>query len=81
MSSVKIKPTSPKLKVLNPQTNLHIKNDGEQIVLNKYWRRLIKAGDVEIVKAQVEEPKQEEVKAETKKNKTSQTNKIQETEE
>ena len=49
--SVKIKPREG-LKVFNPATMLHLKKDGEDIVLNPYWRRMLKCGDAELVKKQ-----------------------------
>lgn len=66
MSAVKLKPSRPELKVYNPATGLHLKNEGDFIVLNKYWRRLLKAGDVEIEKA--EEPKPAPKKASSRNN-------------
>lgn len=50
MNSVKLKPSREGLKVYKPETRLHLKEEGETIVLNKYWRRLIKSGDVVVVK-------------------------------
>jgi hypothetical protein len=56
MQKIKLRPSKPGLKVSNPATNLHLKDEGEFIALTSYWRRRLNCGDVIEVK---EEPKKE----------------------
>ena len=56
MQKIKLKPSRKGLKVANPKTNLHLKDEGELIALTSYWRRRLNCGDVVEVK---EEKKQE----------------------
>lgn len=39
------------LRVRNPATRQHLPKDGEPVKMSTYWRRAIRDGDVEIVKA------------------------------
>lgn len=50
MEIVKIKPKSG-LKIRNPETNLILSDEGEDVVLSVFWRRRLLEGDVEIVEA------------------------------
>ena len=45
-----LKPSRPGLKVFNPATGLHLKEDGEEVVINLYWLRMKDCGDVVVVK-------------------------------
>lgn len=45
-----LKPSKPGLKVFNPATGLHLNENGEEIVINLYWRRMKDCGDVVVVK-------------------------------
>ncbi len=45
---VRIKPAGHNL-VRNPDTKQHLHKDGDHVVLDQYWRRRIKDGDVKIV--------------------------------
>lgn len=62
MSSIKIKPSNPKLKVYDPATGLHIPAEGKEVSSSKYWRRLIKTGDVVAVVEKIFKPKKEDEK-------------------
>lgn len=42
----KLKPKSDDLKVFNPATGLHLKNEGEEVAVDNYWRRRLKTGEV-----------------------------------
>lgn len=56
MQKIKLRPSKPGLKVTNPATNLHLKEEGQLVALTSYWRRRLSCGDVVEVK---EQPKQE----------------------
>ena len=55
-----LKPSKPGLKVFNPSTGLHLKEEGEEIQDSLYWRRMKDCGDVVVVKKP--EPKKESAK-------------------
>lgn len=73
-----VKPSKKELKVYNPATRLHLNEDGVSVVLNKYWRRLIKSGDVVVVEKAIKKVK--EVK-ESKEKKSSRNKEVSNTEE
>jgi len=58
---VKIKPAAG-LKIKRPDTLIYLKEEGEVVKMDTFWRRRIKDGDVELM----EEIKTEVVKAEPK---------------
>lgn len=49
-----LKPAGKNL-VRNPDTGGHLQANGEPIVMNAYWHRRIKDGDVKAVEAQKEQ--------------------------
>jgi hypothetical protein len=54
MELILVKP-APGLKVRDPDTRLHIPDDGAEVPDTNYWRRRIKAGDVSLVTPTVEQ--------------------------
>lgn len=50
MESMILKPSKDGLKVFNPATKLHLRKEGDEVVINNYWRRMIGCGDVVEVK-------------------------------
>ena len=64
MRKVKVlKPSKEGLIVINPQTKLPIKKDGEPLVMSTYWARCLKSGDVvEVVKKEDSNKKQSKIK-------------------
>lgn len=65
MSMKKVKPIEG-MKVLNPATNLHISEDGTDVVWSTYWKRRLNDGEIEII-----EPEKPVKKATKKSNKKS----------
>jgi hypothetical protein len=62
MQKAVLKPSKAGLKVMDPQTGLHLSPEGKEVPLTNYWRRRIICGDCIEVKT---EPKA--VKVQTKK--------------
>lgn len=46
--SVLVKPKRKGLKVFNPSTKLHIKESGDEVVMNNYWKRRLKDDEIEV---------------------------------
>lgn len=46
MKDTKFVKPAPGLKVRNPETGLHLPDEGDQVPLTTYWRRRLKDGDV-----------------------------------
>lgn len=50
MNKIKVRPSKSGLKVTNPKHGRFIKEEGEVVELNIYWKRMLKCGDVVEVK-------------------------------
>lgn len=57
-----VKPSSKKVKVFDPATKLHLKEEGKEVPKSNYWLRRLRDGDIV-------EIKKEESKAIRKSNK------------
>jgi len=57
-NQVRVKPAGHNL-VRNPDTKQHIGKDGETVVLDQYYRRRIKDGDLKIVEEEADKPAKE----------------------
>ena len=55
MITKKIKPAKKHYKIPNPKNGFFLRVDGEMVIMDKYWRRLLKAGDVVEVKEEEKE--------------------------
>lgn len=49
MSDMKIIKPKEGLKVFYPKLNRYLKENGEEVFIDRYWRRMIKCGDASIV--------------------------------
>lgn len=66
MSKIFIKPANG-LKIRDPETKIHLPEEGAQVEKSPFWSRRIKSGDVLQVEALA--PKKEEAKKEEKSEK------------
>jgi hypothetical protein len=60
MKKMKIKPAREGDKIPNPKTGRFLKSEGEEVSMDKYWRRLLKSEQV------VEAKKEMPIKKKTK---------------
>ncbi|MGE0487313.1 MAG: DUF2635 domain-containing protein [Gammaproteobacteria bacterium] len=51
-----LRPRTPDLIVRKPETGLPLDVNGEEVVMNTFWRRRLKDGDVIEMKAQKPKP-------------------------
>ena len=67
MQKAVLKPSKAGLKVMDPQTGLHLKSEGKEVPLTNYWRRRILCGDCVEVKQEKPQAKVQVRKANNKK--------------